>query len=115
MNELCRKGFRIAQQSEKNRFCDIIGFGGSDKPGNFSYLLKEQAKVIERAIDLIGFDKFHLVAHSMGGIIGIELGEMIPNRLRSFINIEGNITAEDCTMSKRARVYCDGDERVDIC
>lgn len=37
----------------------------------------------------------------MGGIIGIELGEIIPNRLRSFINIEGNITAEDCTMSKR--------------
>jgi len=101
MNELCRKGFRIAQQAEKNGFCDIIGFGGSDKPGNFSYLLKEQAKVIERTIDLIGFDRFHLVAHSMGGIIGIELGEMIPNRLRSFINIEGNITAEDCTMSKR--------------
>jgi len=48
-----------------------------------------------------GFDRFHLVAHSIGGIIGIELGEIIPNRLRSFINIEGNITAEDCTMSKR--------------
>lgn len=80
---------------------DLIGFGDSDKPDNFSYLLKEQAKVIERTISLIGFDRFHLVAHSMGGIIGIELGEMIPNRLRSFINIEGNITAEDCTMSKR--------------
>jgi len=37
----------------------------------------------------------------MGGIIGIELGEMIPDRLYSFINVEGNITTEDCTMSGR--------------
>jgi pimeloyl-ACP methyl ester carboxylesterase len=80
---------------------DLLGFGDSDKPGSFSYRLKEQAKVIESTIDLIGVDRFHLVAHSMGGIIGIELGEMIPNRLRSFINIEGNLTAEDCTMSMR--------------
>lgn len=46
-------------------------------------------------------DRVHLVAHSMGGIIGIELGEMIPDRLCSFINVEGNITIEDCTMSKQ--------------
>ncbi|UCG35919.1 MAG: alpha/beta hydrolase [Candidatus Bathyarchaeota archaeon] len=80
---------------------DLIGFGDSGKPSNFSYLLREQAEILKKAIDLVGFDRFHLVAHSMGGIIGIELGEIIPNRLRSFINVEGNITAEDCTMSKR--------------
>ena len=80
---------------------DLIGFGDSDKPNNFSYLFRDQAKVIERTIDLIGLDRFHLVTHSMGGIIGIELGEMIPHRLRSFINVEGNISLEDCTMSKR--------------
>lgn len=80
---------------------DLIGFGDSDKPANFSYLLKEQAKNLERTIDLLDLNRFHLVAHSMGGIIGIELGEIIPDRLCSFINVEGNITAEDCTMSKR--------------
>lgn len=80
---------------------DLIGFGDSAKPANFSYLLGEQAKILERAIDLLDLDRFHLVAHSMGAIIGIELGEIIPDRLCSFINVEGNISAEDCTMSKR--------------
>jgi len=80
---------------------DLIGFGDSDKPASFSYLMKDQANILERTIDLFGLDRFHLVAHSMGGIIGIEMGEMIPDRLCSFVNVEGNITAEDCTMSKR--------------
>lgn len=80
---------------------DLIGFGDSDKPDDFSYLMKDQAKTLERTINHLGLDRFHLVAHSMGGIIGIELCEMIPHRLCSFINVEGNITAEDCTMSKQ--------------
>ena len=80
---------------------DLIGFGDSDKPADFSYLMKDQAETLENTIDLLGLDRFHLVAHSMGGIIGIELGEMISHRLCSFINVEGNITAEDCTMTKR--------------
>lgn len=80
---------------------DLIGFGDSDKPANFSYLMKDQAKILRKTIDFLDLDCFHIVAHSMGGIIGIELGEMIPDRVLSFINAEGNITAEDCTMSKR--------------
>jgi len=80
---------------------DLVGFGDSDKPANFSYLMKDQAKILRKTIDRFGLNRFHLVSHSMGGIIGIELGEMIPNRVRSFVNAEGNITAEDCTMTKR--------------
>lgn len=82
---------------------DLIGFGDSDKPANFSYLMKDQAKILRKTIDFLDLDCFHIVAHSMGGIIGIELSEMIPGRVLSFINAEGNITAEDCTMSKRVK------------
>ena len=80
---------------------DLLGFGDSDKPVNFSYTMEDQAKILIKTVDLLGLDRFHLIGHSMGGIVGIELGEMIPDRFYSFINIEGNITAEDCTMSKR--------------
>ncbi len=80
---------------------DLVGFGDSDKPANFSYRMKDQAKILRKTIDLLGIGRSHLIAHSMGGIIGIELSEMIPDRFCSFINAEGNITAEDCTMSKR--------------
>ncbi len=80
---------------------DLIGFGDSDKPANFSYRMRDQAKVLRKMIDFLDLDCFHIVAHSMGGIIGIELSEMIPDRVLSFMNAEGNITIEDCTMSKR--------------
>ena len=80
---------------------DLIGFGDSEKPSNFSYLMKDQAETLRKMIDSLRLDRFNLVAHSMGGIIGIELAEMIPDRIGSFINAEGNLTAEDCTMSRR--------------
>ncbi|MDH5482178.1 MAG: alpha/beta hydrolase [Candidatus Bathyarchaeota archaeon] len=80
---------------------DLIGFGDSDKPIDFSYEMTDQARILRKAIDLLDLNRFHLVAHSMGGIIGIKLGKMVPDRLCSFINAEGNITAEDCTISKQ--------------
>lgn len=80
---------------------DLIGFGDSNKPDNFSYQMKDQARILRKMIDFLDLDCFHIVAHSMGGIIGIELSEMIPSRVLSFTNAEGNITVDDCTMSKR--------------
>lgn len=78
---------------------DLMGFGDSGKPSDFSYQMGDQADIVRNALDLLEIGRFHLVAHSMGGIIGIELAEAIPNRVSSFINVEGNITREDCTMS----------------
>jgi len=86
-------------QSFRMLATDLVGFGDSGKPADFSYLMKDQARILRKTIDLLSIDRFHLIGHSMGGIIGIELGEMIPDRLHSFINVEGNITTEDCTMS----------------
>jgi len=88
-------------QSFRMLATDLVGFGDSSKPADFSYLMKDQARILRKTIDLLGIDRFHLIGHSMGGIIGIELGEMTPDRLCSFINAEGNITAEDCMMSGR--------------
>lgn len=78
---------------------DLVGFGDSDKPADFSYQLEDQAIVLREVLDQMSIDTFHLVAHSMGGIVGIELAEALPQRICSFIDVEGNITIEDCTMS----------------
>ncbi len=80
---------------------DLIGFGESDKPPRFSYRMSEQASILKKAIAHLGVDRFHIVAHSMGGIVGIELAEMMPKQICSFINLEGNLTIEDCTISKQ--------------
>jgi len=40
-----------------------------------------------------------VVGHSMGGVIGTFLAERFPERVRMFIDVEGNISESDCTTS----------------
>jgi pimeloyl-ACP methyl ester carboxylesterase len=80
---------------------DLPGFGDSPKPEDFSYTMKDLAGIAAELAARLVPGRFHLVAHSMGGIVGIELCERMPGRVLSFINVEGNVTAEDCTISRR--------------
>lgn len=43
-----------------------------------------------------------VVGHSMGGVIGQLLCEGWPERVRAFVNVEGNLSFDDCTYSSRA-------------
>ena len=79
---------------------DLVGFGDSDKSADFSYSMRDQAEILRKVIDCFGVERFHLVAHSMGGAVGIELCEMVSSRVCSFIDAEGNLTSEDCTGSR---------------
>ncbi|MFH1435521.1 MAG: alpha/beta hydrolase [Pseudomonadota bacterium] len=79
---------------------DLPGFGDSDKPGDYSYSMQDQARLVAQVIDRCCGGTFHLVAHSMGGIVGIELAGLLPVRISSFINVEGNLTDRDCTLSR---------------
>jgi pimeloyl-ACP methyl ester carboxylesterase len=48
-----------------------------------------------------GIDRFHLAGHSMGGLTGLLLADEQPERIASFINIEGNLAPEDCFFSRQ--------------
>ncbi|WP_322084579.1 alpha/beta hydrolase [Burkholderia sp. BCC1972] len=52
-------------------------------------------------IDRMGFDRFHLVGHSMGGLTALMLAHRYPERVLSFVDIEGNIAPEDCFLSRQ--------------
>jgi pimeloyl-ACP methyl ester carboxylesterase len=52
-------------------------------------------------LDRIGFDRFHLVGHSMGGLTALMLAHRHPERVISFVDIEGNIAPEDCFLSRQ--------------
>ena len=78
---------------------DLVGFGKS-RSENFSYDLKEQAEVIEEAINKLGITNIHLIGHSMGGMIGILLLERLGSKIKSFVNMEGNLVLSDCGMSR---------------
>jgi pimeloyl-ACP methyl ester carboxylesterase len=56
-----------------------------------------------------GVDRFHLVGHSMGGLTALMLAHESPQRIASFIDIEGNVAPEDCFLSRQAGDYPSAD------
>jgi pimeloyl-ACP methyl ester carboxylesterase len=56
-------------------------------------------------LDRLNVESFHLCAHSMGGLVGMEMSDAAPKRVRSFVNMEGNLTPEDCFFSGRIVEY----------
>lgn len=80
---------------------DLLGFGNSDKPEDFSYTMQDQATIIEELISLLPANKLHIVAHSMGGAVALLLKHELLSSLVSFVNVEGNLIAEDCGIMSR--------------
>lgn len=61
------------------------------------FLVETTETILER----VGVRHFHLVGHSMGGLTALLLTHQAPGRVLSFINIEGNVTSEDCFLSRQ--------------
>lgn len=80
---------------------DLVGFGRSRGPATFGYGMDEQARVMLSALDELEIKSFHLVAHSMGGLVGMNMAAMAPGRVLSFVDLEGNLLREDCFMTGR--------------
>ena len=53
------------------------------------------------ACDALGLSRFHLCGHSMGGLTALMLAHAHPDRVLSFIDIEGNLAPEDCFLSRQ--------------
>jgi pimeloyl-ACP methyl ester carboxylesterase len=61
------------------------------------FLLETAQQVLQH----YGVDKFHLAGHSMGGLAALLLADAHRSSVISFANIEGNITPEDCFLSRQ--------------
>jgi len=80
---------------------DLVGFGKSSKPENFSYAMEDQAKIIEKLLSSLPEWEIHIAAHSMGGAIALLFDENTFSRVKSFAKIEGNLISEDCGILSR--------------
>ncbi|MEM7424636.1 MAG: alpha/beta hydrolase [Pseudomonadota bacterium] len=60
-------------------------------------------------LDRSGIERCHLVGHSMGGLTGLMLADSNPGRVLSYTSIEGNLSEEDCFLSKQPEHYPDLD------
>jgi pimeloyl-ACP methyl ester carboxylesterase len=80
---------------------DLVGFGDSSKPKYFSYWMEDHAAVLKLSVGKIRVQKIHIVAHSMGSVVGLLLAEKLRDIVDSFFSVEGNIIAEDCGLISR--------------
>ena len=63
------------------------------------------AKTALRVLQAVGFERYHLVGHSMGGLTALLLAHDYPHRVISFVNIKGNLAPEDCFLSRQIFDY----------
>lgn len=55
----------------------------------------------QAVLEHFGIREFHLVGHSMGGLTALMLAHEQPQRVLSFVDIEGNLAPEDCFLSRQ--------------
>lgn len=82
---------------------DLAGYGKStwQKPTS----LREHAELLKQWCEIFRVPPLILVGHSMGGVIGQIFCEQYPERVRAFVNVEGNISLEDCSFSSQVLDY----------
>jgi pimeloyl-ACP methyl ester carboxylesterase len=59
---------------------DLLGFGDSDKPLGASYAPEFQARALVQLLDSLELERAHVIGHSMGGRVALELGFRAPER-----------------------------------
>lgn len=69
------------------------------------FLVKTAQAVLRHA----GVRRFHLVGHSMGGLTALLLAHQQPDRVLSFVDIEGNLAPEDCFLSRQVITHAADD------
>lgn len=83
-----------------------------DLPGYGKSPWKKQSLTLEGHADHLAnwlkqgkINNLVVLGHSMSGVIGLILCEKYPHLIDAFINVEGNISIEDCGFSKKIAVY----------
>ncbi|MBY0595894.1 alpha/beta fold hydrolase [Bacillus bingmayongensis] len=57
---------------------DILGFGRSSKPVDFEYSFPNQVNLYYKLMKKLGYDKFAVLGHSMGGEMSLNLTYLYP-------------------------------------
>lgn len=75
---------------------DLVGFGNSEKPDNFSYDLISQATIVKDILRELEIRNIILIGHSYGGMISTYLSNQRDLNVLALISLEGNLTKGDC-------------------
>jgi len=75
---------------------DLLGYGKSSPASDNDYCFHAQITRLYQLLDSLDIMKFSLIGHSMGGDIGtLMCANDEQDRIRAFVNIEGDLTQGD--------------------
>lgn len=102
----CKESFEKLRNSSVGKeyrliIPDLPGFGESSTRPDGGVRLPQQAESIKNFIESLKLDRLAIYGHSLGGMLGILLLDMIPERITALICSEGNLRLEDCGESRK--------------
>lgn len=94
---------RVAQHGCRAHVFDLLGFGLSERPQDprVDTSISAQVEILEAMLDHWCVERFHLVAHDIGGGIAQRFGVFHPKRLKSLTMID--VVSYDSYPSPRTR------------
>lgn len=90
--------------------CDAPGCGETTCEDLSSISIPFLVKTAQAVLEHAGIRRFHLVGHSMGGLTALLLAHQEPDRVLSFVDIEGNVAPEDCFLSRQILTHPPDDD-----
>lgn len=73
---------------------DLPGYGESVPAKNFDFSMQQMAKAVEAVLSSLNVEKVHLVAHSMGGYIALQIAHLFPERIASILLLHSMASAD---------------------
>jgi pimeloyl-ACP methyl ester carboxylesterase len=74
---------------------DLLGYGDSDKVRGADYGIEAQARRVVALADHLGFDRFNLIGHSMGGQTVLTIAALVaPERVIKVVDVSGVVAAK---------------------
>jgi pimeloyl-ACP methyl ester carboxylesterase len=79
---------------------DFPGCGKANYDEQLTLEATDLVEIVSKVATKLDLTKFVLVGHSLGGLVGLMFASKYQGRVERFVNIEGNLTAEDCFMTR---------------
>ena len=70
---------------------DLRGHGDSQHPHPPAYHIDDYAADVTAFVDALGWSHFHLVGHSLGGMIATAVAAQVPQRLKSLVLVDTQV------------------------
>jgi pimeloyl-ACP methyl ester carboxylesterase len=98
--------YQIEEVSKKYRVIavDLKGYGQSDKRDG-DYSLSVVAGELIALFDAIGLEKFSLVTHDWGSIVGDYVASTVPNRINKYIRMEAPVLRTDAARHPQFQLF----------